>query len=50
MELTMRTIVVLVILLLAALIFAAIILGWGNEARYWFSSFIQPFQDLLLGK
>lgn len=48
MEFTMRTIVVLTILLVATLVFASIMLGWGSEATQWLSAILRPFQDLVL--
>jgi hypothetical protein len=50
MELTMRTIVVLLILLVATLVFASIILGWGSESNTWLHNFLKPFQDIITGK
>jgi hypothetical protein len=48
MELTLRVIVVLMLLLIATLVFAAIILGWGSEASKWLSAILEPFKDLVL--
>ena len=36
MELTLRTIMVLMILLIATLLFASIILGWNDDLNKWF--------------
>jgi hypothetical protein len=48
MELTLSTVVVLLILLIATLIFASIMLGWGGEATTWLNSTFTPFQNLVL--
>lgn len=48
MEFTIRTIVVLTLLLVATLVFAAIMLGWGSEASEWLTAILTPFQDLVL--
>jgi hypothetical protein len=48
MEYTLRTIVVLTLLLVATLVFAAIMLGWGSEVTEWLTAILNPFQDLVL--
>ena len=50
MELTLRTIVVMIIILVTAVVLITIILGWGGQANAWFSDVMKPFQDLLLGR
>lgn len=48
MEFTIRTIVVLTLFLIATLVFAAIMLGWGSEATEWLTAILTPFSDLVL--
>ncbi len=48
MEFTIRTIVVLTLLLVATLVFAAVMLGWGAEASEWLTAILSPFQELVL--
>jgi hypothetical protein len=50
MEFTMRTIVVLLILLAATLVIVSIMFGWGSEARSWFVMVFEPMQNLVLGR
>lgn len=49
MELTLRTIVVLVVILVTAIVLISIILGWGGNANAWFRDVMKPFENLLLG-
>ncbi len=37
MEFTLRTIIVMIILVVAFMVFMMIILGWGTEANTWFT-------------
>lgn len=48
MEFTIRTIVVLTLLLVATLVFAAVMLGWGSESSEWLTAVMSPFQNLVL--
>jgi len=48
MELTMRTIVVLIILLIATFVFASIIMGWGTEVGTWLNATLTSFQNMVL--
>jgi hypothetical protein len=50
MEFTMKTIVVLILLLIATLVLASIMLGWGDEATRWFVLAFEPMQDLVFGR
>jgi hypothetical protein len=50
MELQLRVIVVLLILLIATLIFAAMILGWGGQAQLWFNQTFGDLGTLVLGR
>ena len=50
MELTMKTVIILVLVLIAGLVFASLILGWGGDLNMWFQAVIKPFEDLTLRK
>ncbi|UCD02714.1 MAG: hypothetical protein JSV63_02910 [Candidatus Aenigmatarchaeota archaeon] len=47
MELTIRTIVVLIIILVAGLVFGTMILGWGDMANTWMVSVTEPLKELI---
>ena len=49
MELTLRTVVVLIIILVSAVVFVSLILGWGGQAREWFNDIIAPLRDMFFG-
>jgi hypothetical protein len=49
MELTLRAILVLIVLLVAAIIFATLILGWGNQANLWFGNTFDSLRNWILG-
>lgn len=46
MEFTMRTVVILLLTLIAVLVCATIIIMWSTEANGLLGSVIKPFQDL----
>ena len=50
MEFSLRIVVVLVLLLVAALIFATLIMGWGKDALGWSEAVMGPMRELILGK
>jgi len=50
MELTMKTVIILVLVLIAGLVFATLILGWGVDLNKWFAAVIKPFEELTLRK
>lgn len=50
MEFTIRTIMVMIIILVAGLVFATMILGWGAEANSWLAITTEPLRDLLFPK
>lgn len=49
MEFTMKTIVIMLLILVVALVCATIILSWSNEANGLLGVVIKPFQDMLTG-
>ena len=48
MEFTLRTIVVLVLILVAALAFVSIMLGWNVDLSQFFEKILNPFEQLAL--
>ncbi len=50
MELNLEIIVVMVLLLVAALISATLMTGWGTQATQWAENVISPIRDLIFGK
>ena len=49
MEFTLRTMVVLIIILIAAFVFASLILGWGNQANMLFAETFNQLRKLIFG-
>ena len=49
MELTLRTVIVLVMLFVATLLIASILLTWNSNSMQWFSSGLKPLRDVLIG-
>jgi hypothetical protein len=47
MEFTFRTVVVMILLLVMALVCAIIIFGWSADANNIFHSVLAPFKDLV---
>lgn len=50
MELTIRTIMVLILILAAGLVFATMILGWGADASSWVAITTEPLMEMLFPK
>ena len=50
MEFTMTILVTSILLLIAALVFATLITGWGTQAAGWVEIVIVPIRDMLFGK
>jgi len=50
MELNLEIVVFLVLLLVAALIFATLMTGWGAQAGEWADTVIAPIRNLIFGK
>jgi hypothetical protein len=50
MELTFRTIVILIIILVALLVFAGMIMGWGANINSWFNQVFDPLQETVAGR
>ena len=50
MELTMRTVVMMLILLIATFVFASIMLGWGSQTSSLINEVITPFLDMIVGR
>lgn len=46
MEFTLRTVVIMILLLVAMLVFASLILGWGKDSNDIMNAAINPFRDL----
>lgn len=49
MEMPLRAIMVMLVLLIAALVVASLILGWGGQAQNWFLDSIKEFSKIVLG-
>ena len=49
MELTIRSVVVLFMLLVATLIIASVLLTWNSNSMEWFSAGLEPMKKLLTG-
>ena len=50
MEMTLRTIFMIILLLIATLVFAAIIMDWGGDAREWLRLTFEPLSDMILNR
>ncbi len=50
MEFTLRTAIILIILLVAALLYATIMIGWGEEGTSWMSDSLEPMKEYLMIK
>jgi len=50
MEFTMRTVIVMVLLLAGALMFTMMITGWSGDANNFFKSVTDSFGNMVLGK
>ncbi|MFH0956919.1 MAG: hypothetical protein V1813_03580 [Candidatus Aenigmatarchaeota archaeon] len=50
MEFTFRTVIVMILLLIMALVCATIILGWSGDANNLFHAVIGPFRDMVSSK
>lgn len=50
MELTIRTIVVLMIILVAGLVFATMVLNWGTQGNEWQNDILDSLKGLIMGE
>jgi hypothetical protein len=50
MEFSLKAIIVMIILLIAALVFIVMILGWSNESNTWFQTVFGGFKSALGGE